>query len=117
GAVDHDAAHGFGDRRKEVSTAVPALDLLCAHQTQVRFVDQRSRLKRLAGLFVGQFLRSEEAQLIVNKRQELLCGGRIALLDGGENSGDLTHEVQHSRRRKKRLPPALSRYPPAWPKS
>src|SRR5438105_4869897 len=39
GAVDQNAAHGLGDSGKEVSAAVPVLDLLLSHQAQVRFVD------------------------------------------------------------------------------
>src|SRR5207248_11158150 len=40
-AIDQDTAHGLGDGGKEVSVAVPVLDLLRSHQAQVRFVDQR----------------------------------------------------------------------------
>jgi hypothetical protein len=83
------------------------LALLRSQQAQVRFVDERRRLKRVAGLFVGQFLGSEKAKFIVDKRQELLGGGRIALLDGRQDAGDVAHEDKHSRRKKDRL--ALSR--------
>src|SRR5262249_12241873 len=44
-----------------------------------------------------QLLRGELAQLVVDQRQELLGGGRIALLDGGQDAGDLTHDEQSYR--------------------
>jgi hypothetical protein len=31
------------------------------------------------------------AQLVIHERQKLLCGGGIALLDGGQDAGDVTH--------------------------
>jgi hypothetical protein len=46
-------------------------------------MDQGRGLERLPGLFVGQLLGSQAAQLVVDQRQELLGGVRVALLDGG----------------------------------
>jgi hypothetical protein len=43
---------------------------------------QRRGLQGLAGLLVGKFLGRQLAQLIVNQRQQLLRGVRVALLDG-----------------------------------
>jgi hypothetical protein len=51
--VDEDAAHRLGRRREEVSTAVPLLGFLGVHQAQIRFVDQRRGLERLACLLLG----------------------------------------------------------------
>ena len=63
----------------------------------------RGRLKRLAGLFVGQSVGSESAQFVVDKRQELRRGGWISLLDGRQDAGDVAHEVKHNRRGQDRL--------------
>jgi hypothetical protein len=43
---------------------------------------------------VCQLLRNQLAQLLVNQRQKLLRGMRIALLDGGQDTGNLAHQ-QH----------------------
>jgi hypothetical protein len=48
-------------------------------------------LQSLPRLLLGQPLGRELAQLIINQRQQLLCGVRIALLDGGQNTGDVAH--------------------------
>ena len=61
------------------------------HQPQVRLVDQGRRLERLAGLLLGQLLRGQPAQLVVDQRQELLGGLRVALLDGGQDARDFGH--------------------------
>src|SRR5262249_17234241 len=62
-----------------------------AHQPQVGLVQQRGRLQGLAGLFLGQLLGRESAQLVVDQRQELLRGRGVALLDGGQDARDLGH--------------------------
>src|SRR6516225_1264065 len=46
---------------------------------------------------MGQFCRRELAQLIVHERQELLGGVRVALLDGGQDAGNVAHLVDDSR--------------------
>ena len=91
GPVDQDAAHGLGGGGEEVPAPIPVLGLLPAHQPQVRLVHQRGRLQGLTGLFVGQFLDRELAQLVVDERQELLARVPIALLDGVQDLGNVTH--------------------------
>jgi hypothetical protein len=59
-------------------------------------VHQRSCLKRLARLFLGQPLRSQPAQFVVDERQMLLGGLWIAVLGGGENAGDFAHRRRRS---------------------
>ena len=80
GALDEDAAHGLGGGGEEVSAAVPMLRFLHVHQPQVRLVDQRGGLERLAGLFLGQLLAGELPQFVVDQRQELRRrrAGRLA---------------------------------------
>ena len=59
-------------------------------------MDQRRGLKRLAGLFLGQFLCRQLAQLVVDQRQQLVGGVRVALFDGREDAGDVGHEDEHT---------------------
>lgn len=63
----------------------------CVHQPQVSLMDERRGLESLAGLFLGQSVDRQLAQFVVDQRQELLGGVRIALLHGGQDSCDLTH--------------------------
>jgi hypothetical protein len=65
-----------------MAPAVPRLGLLDIDQPQVRLMHQGGSLERLARLLLGQTLRRQFAQLIVDQRQELLGGVRVALLDG-----------------------------------
>ena len=77
--------------------------LLDVHQPQVGLVDQGRGLERLARLLLGQPLRRQLAQLVVDQRQELLGGGRVALLDGGQDAGDVAHAGQFTAREATRL--------------
>ena len=54
-------------------------------------MDQGRGLERLPGLLLGQPLRGQLAQLVVDQRQELLGGLRVALLDGREDAGHVVH--------------------------
>jgi hypothetical protein len=65
------------------------------HQPDVRLVDKGGRLERLAGLLLGQLLRRQPAQLVVDQRQQLLGGVRVALVDGGQDAGDFVHRRHH----------------------
>ena len=93
GGVDEDAAHRFGRRGEEVSAAVPVLGLFDINQPEVRLVDQGGGLQGLAGVLQGQPLGGQPAQLVVDERQELLRGVRVALLDGVQDARDVTHEL------------------------
>src|SRR5262249_11991794 len=68
-----------------------------------RFMHERRRLERLAGLLFGQLLRGQLAQLVVDQRQELLRGRRIAALDGRQDAGDIAHVGQCTPRQLTRL--------------
>ena len=96
GSFDEDAAHGFRRGGEEMAAAVPVLGLFHVHQPQIGFMDQGRGLERLAGFFPGQFPRGQLAQLVVDQRQELLGGVRVALLDGGQDARDLGHAAQHT---------------------
>jgi hypothetical protein len=91
GPVDEDAAHGLSGCSEEVAAAVPPPGLVHVHQAEVGFVDQGRRLQRLARLFLGQLLGSQLALLLVDQGQEFPGGGRVAILDGGQDAGKLIH--------------------------
>jgi hypothetical protein len=61
-------------------------------------VDEGGRLQGLARLFLCKFLRRKLAQLVVNQRQKLVGGVRIALLHGGQDAGNVAHEANDNRR-------------------
>src|SRR5262245_58294008 len=94
GPLHQDPAHRFGGRGKEMATAVRVLGLLDSNKAKGGLVDQGSRLQRLPRSFLGKLRRRELAQLVVDERQELLRGRGIALLDGGQDTGDVAHEVK-----------------------
>src|SRR5262249_22632470 len=75
--VDQDAAHRLGRGGKEVAAVG---ELLIAHQAQVGLVDQGRRVQGLPRLFLGQLGRRQLAQLLVDQRQELRGGVRVAPL-------------------------------------
>src|SRR5262249_10730058 len=67
-------------------------------EPQVGFVDQGGGLERLPGRLLGHPLCGQLTQLLVDERQQLLGGVRVALLDGAQDARDLTHKVKHNRR-------------------
>ena len=74
-----------------MTAVVPVWFLAGADQPQVGFVNQGGGFERLSRLFLGQLLRRQLAQLVVDQRQELLGGVRVALLDGGQDARDVGH--------------------------
>ena len=55
-------------------------------QPQVGLVDQGRGLERLPGLLAGQLLCGQLAEFVVDQRQELPGGVRVALLDRREDA-------------------------------
>src|SRR6516165_7732117 len=78
GIVDQDAAHGLGGGGEEMPPTVPVLGVLTLEQTEVRLVDQSRGLKGLPGLFLGQLLCGQPAQLVIDQREQLPGGPRVA---------------------------------------
>jgi hypothetical protein len=91
GLLDEDAAHGLSGGGEEVAAAVPGLRRFGVHQAQVRLVDQGGGLERLARLLLRHPLGRQLTQLVVDQRQELFGGRRVALLDGGQDARDFAH--------------------------
>jgi hypothetical protein len=73
----------------------PRLSQCCAcspsTKPQVGFVNEGRCFECLSGLFLGQPLRGQAAQLVVDQRQELLRGNGVALFDGREDTRDVGH--------------------------
>ncbi len=68
GAVDQNPPHGFGRRREEMAATIPTLSVVRADQPQVRLVNQRRGLQRLAWLLPRKPLGRQMAQLVVDQR-------------------------------------------------
>src|SRR5262249_10819946 len=110
GVLDQEAAHGLRRRGEEVTAAVPVLRRLHVHQADVRLVHEGGGLQCLAGLLLGQLLRRQPPQLILDEGRGLLGGLRIALFNGGQDAGDVVHR-QHPPDRRRRF----GLYPSAKP--
>jgi hypothetical protein len=96
GIVHEDAAHGLGRGGKEVAAAVPVLRLIHVHQPHVSLVDQGRGLKRLAGRLLGEPVRGQPAQLVVDQRQQLFGRVRLAVRNGVQDAGDLAHKREYT---------------------
>src|SRR5262249_37403378 len=96
--VDEDASHGFRGGREEVSPAVPVRGPVNVHEAEVGLVDQGGGLEGLAGLLLRQPPCSQLPQLVVDQRQELAGGTRVALLDGRQDTRDVGHAGQSTAR-------------------
>jgi len=66
--VDKDAPDELGRKREEVVSITP-LHLALIDKAQIRFVDQRGSLKRVAGTFPVQARLREPTQLSVHERR------------------------------------------------
>ena len=86
GVLDQNTAHRLGRAREEVH---PVLSLIVrsTRETQIRFVDQRGRLQRLAGRLMRHFRRRQLAQLFIDEREQFLGGLGVALLNAVEDCG------------------------------
>jgi hypothetical protein len=73
GLLDEDLSHCLRGSAKEMAPALPA-GIPVPHQTEICFVDQGRRLKRLTGGQPGSQPRSQAAQLSVEHRQQFSRG-------------------------------------------
>src|SRR5262245_8828744 len=103
GVLDQDASYRLRGGGEEVPAATPVLGLLGIDKAEVGFVNQGRGLERLAGLLLSYPLGSEPAQFVVDQRQQLLGGVRVAGLDGGQDTRDLGHSGQSTARGTARL--------------
>ena len=74
--VDEDAPHHRRRHREEVGAVAP-LEAIDIDQPQIRFVDERRGLQRVAGAFGPHVVVRKAVQLVVHDRDERVAGGRI----------------------------------------
>ena len=107
GGLDEDAAHGLGGGGEEVAAAVPA-GWPASAPTSRRYASwTRAVAWRVwPGLLGGQPGGGELAQLVVDEREQLGGGLRVAGRGGVEEAGDVGHAAEHTPagRRRNRSP-------------
>jgi hypothetical protein len=109
---DEDAAHGLGGGRHFLAAVGK---VLIPDQPQVRLMDEGRCLQRLPRLFAGQLCRRQPAQLVVDKRQQLRGGVRVAPLDSGQDAGHVAHRQSCKARRSRAiLSPSRSGWAVEW---
>jgi len=92
--LNEDAAHGLGRGGEEVAAIV---ELPVADQAQVSFVNQGGGVERLPRLLVRELGCGKATQLVVDQRQQLTGGLRIAGFESGQESGHVGHDVERTR--------------------
>jgi hypothetical protein len=93
GLIDEDAAHGLRRGGEEVNSAVPGLLRVGTDELEIRLVDQGRGLKGVSRPLAGEALRGQAAQLVVDKRQQLLGSVWVALVDLVQNPRHFGHGV------------------------
>jgi len=76
--------------------AVPVVGLRRIDQLEIGLVDQGRRVERLAGAAPPELLAGLEAQLVIDQRQQLVHGVRLAVARRHEDPRDLTALHRHS---------------------
>ena len=89
--LDRELAAGSTDD-EQILLLDEALDRVGADQPQIRLMDQRRGLKRLAGLLLGQLPGRQFAKLFINQREQLSGGLAVAPIDGREYTAHFVHE-------------------------
>jgi hypothetical protein len=97
GVVDEHAAHRPGGQREEARASVHrevGLD-----QARQSLVDERRRLQRVARTLLGETLRGDPPQLVVDERDQLRGGLRVTLEVGAQVLGGGLVREGHGRRK------------------
>jgi hypothetical protein len=74
-----------------MAATVPLLVLFHVYQAEIGLMHQRRGLERLTGRFLGQLPRRQLAQRVVDQRQQLFRGARVAVLKGGQDASHVVH--------------------------
>jgi len=80
-----------------MAATIPILSLIAVDQPDIRLMNERGRLKRLPGLFLGNAGRSESAELVVHERQELISRLIATLANRLDELRDFGHGADYSR--------------------
>src|ERR1044071_3621262 len=91
-AVDEDPTHPRRCGGKEMRAICESRGVV-ADESQPCLVHQRGRLKSMARGFVSHPACSELTQFVIDQRQQLIGGFRIAAFDGTEKLGRLADEA------------------------
>jgi len=67
-------------------------------------MDQGGGLEGLAGILVGEFLRGEAAQLVIDQRQEFPGGLGVALRNRAQDARNLAHRASIASDQRKASP-------------
>ena len=67
GMIDQDTAHQLGGDGEKVCAILP-MNALAIDKPQVRFIDHRRRLQRVAGMLSAHVVVSQASQLVINQR-------------------------------------------------
>jgi hypothetical protein len=79
-----------------MSAALPSHIGFLIDQTDVRFVDQGRGRERVPRFFLRDPGGGQASQFLVNQRQKLVGGLRVALLDRRQDLGHGAHGLQHT---------------------
>src|SRR5262245_9359473 len=96
GIIHQDPPHGFGGRHEEMAAVVETVWVGWSNEPQVRFMHQRSRLKRLPRLLLSQLRRRQLPELLIHQWQKLLSCLRIALLNLPQDAVYIGHGKEDS---------------------
>jgi hypothetical protein len=86
---DKNSSHRLGCGGKEVTAAVPVV--IRSEQSQIRLVHKIGALQRLAWCFACELFAGQPAKLLVDKRQQLICGVNVPRLDSLQKLGYFAH--------------------------
>ena len=84
--VHQNAPHEARGHRKEMRAILP-LDLLDFDQPEIRLIDQRGSLERVAGTFVAHMAPRQAAQLLMDEGQQAVERCHITPPPGLQQSG------------------------------
>jgi hypothetical protein len=91
--IHQDSAHHLRRDRKEVQ-AVPPIHPL-ADQPQIGLVNQRRRLKGMAGALATQIRRRLPPEFLIHQRQKIVLRARVAVRPGMEQRRHLSCSIAH----------------------
>ena len=86
--VDEDAANGLGGGGEKMG-AIGKFGIVRADEAKPGFVDERGGLEGLIGGLPGHFCGGQFAQFVIDQRQKLVGGGRIAVRNSFKNACDV----------------------------
>jgi hypothetical protein len=85
-SIYQNAPHEAGGHRKEMRAILP-LDLFDFDEPEVRLIDQRGRLERVAGTLVAHMAPCQPAQFGVDQREQAVERRHLTLPPGLQQSG------------------------------